>query len=272
MNATIHLTWQAIKLYLRTRVSLFTMVLMPLGMFFVYMSIFANGHPEQVTAFLGPVLVLMATMNGMYGIGGDILMMREQGILLPYQLTPVTSLQMLGSRLVVDFVLTLAVGSLQIALAVWLYGVHLLAAPWELFVILSLATFALGTMGVVIISVANSFPEANMLGQLIFLVLLIMSGMTVPLSSLPAFIRGFAQFLPTTMLITAFHGILVNGDHLSAHWREIVIIVLFIGASLTVAATLFRWDTEQKATSRDRLKAVFAVAPLVIAGIWFNLR
>jgi ABC-type multidrug transport system permease subunit len=94
----------------------------------------------------------------------------------------------------------------------------------------------------------------------------------VPLGSLPPFIRGVAQFLPTTILITAFQGVLVHGHHLSAHWREIVIMILFIGASMTVATTLFRWDTEQKATSRDRLKVLIAIVPLAIAGVWFNLR
>jgi ABC-2 type transport system permease protein len=271
MKATFYLTLQAITLYFRTRASLFTMVVMPIIMFFIYMSIFAAGRPERVIAFLGPVLVLMATTNGVYGIGGDLLIMRESGTLLPYRLAPVTPLQIIVSRLFVDFVLTLLVGAVEVALAVRLYHMPFRANPWDLLVIASLATAALGMLGTLIINVANSFPEANMLSQILFLALLIMSGLTLPLERLPGFARGIAHFLPTTMLVTSFNGVLVNGDRLAVHWREIVVLILFVGTCGAAASLLFRWDKEQKSTWRDRILAAIALTPLVLAGVWFNL-
>ena len=272
MKTTLYLTWQIVKLYLRTRAHLFTMVLLPILLFLVYVNIFAAGKPEKIIWLLGPVLVLMATTNGLYGLGGDLLMMREMGTLLPYQLAPVVPVQILVSRLIVDFLLTLLVGAAEVLLAVKLYAVPLRASPWDLVVIATLATLALGTLGAVIISVANSFPEASMLSQVLFLALLIMSGLTMPLDSLPKFARGIANFLPTTMLVTSFNGVLVNGDSLRRHWREVVVLLLFIATCGFAATRLFRWDKEQKATWRDRILAAIAFVPLVLAGVWFNLR
>lgn len=272
MKATLYMTWHVTKLYMRTKTSLFTMILMPMVLFFVYMSLFAGGRPERIVAFLGPVLVLMATTNGIYGISGDLLIMRETGTLLSYQLAPVTPIQILGSRLIVDCVLTLFVGAAEVLLAVSVYRMPLRASPLDLFLIALLATLALGAFGSVIISVTDGFPQASMLSQILFLALLILSGMSVPLASLPVMAQRIAQFLPTTMLVTAFNGVLVKGDKLVIHWREIVVISLFIVACGGVASTLFRWDREQKATLRGRVVAVISLVPLVLSGIWFNLR
>ncbi len=272
MKATLYMTWHVTKLYMRTKASLFTMIVMPMALFFVYMSLFAAGRPEKIVAFLGPVFVLMATTNGIYGISGDLLIMRETGTLLSYQLTPVTPLQILASRLIVDCVLTLLVGTSEVLLAVGVYRMPLRAAPVDLFLIALLATLALGAFGAVIISVTDGFPQASMLSQILFLALLILSGMSVPLASLPVTAQRVAQFLPTTMLVTAFNGVLVKGDALVIHWREIVVIILFILACAGVASTLFRWDREQKATTRGRVLASISLIPLILSGVWFNLR
>jgi ABC-type multidrug transport system permease subunit len=271
MKATMYLSWQAIKLYSRTRAFIFTMVLMPLLLFFIYLSIFAGGNPARIVTFLGPVLVLMATMNGIYGIGGDLLMMRETGTLVPYRLTPVTALQILVSRLVVDCLLTLLVGTIEVTIAVCVYRMPLRAAPVDLFIIGMLATLALGTFGAVIVSVSNGFPQASMLSQVLFLTLLILSGMSVPLKSLPRAAQRVAEFLPTTALVQAFDGVLTRGDRLNSHWREVLVLALLIVTCGAVAVTLFRWEQDQKATSRDRLLAGLALLPLIGAGLWFNL-
>jgi ABC-type multidrug transport system permease subunit len=271
MKATFYLTWQAIKLYMRTRTFIFTMVVTPLLLFFVYMSIFAGGKPERVALFLGPALVLMATTNGVYGVGGDLLLMRESGSLLPYQFTPARPLQILGSRLCLDFLLTLTLGILEIILAIKLYHMPFHAHLWDLLIISCLAAVVLGTLGAIIIGIANSFPQANMLSQLLFLALLFLSGMSMPLDSLPGFARHIAAFLPTTALVTSLNGVLTRGDHLILHWREVVVLVASMITFSGVAVSLFRWDREQKSSMRDRLFAAVALAPMILAGIWFNL-
>jgi len=270
MKATLYLAWHAMRLYLRTRAFIFTMVLMPVLLFFVYMSIFAGGRPEKVLTFLGPVLVLMATMNGIYGIGGDLLMMRETGALLPYRLAPVTALQILASRLIVDCLLTTAVGTIDVVLSVIIYHMPLRAAPVDLFVIAVLSGLALGAFGAVIVSVSNGFPQASMLSQVLFLALLILSGMSVPLQSLPRTAQRIAEFLPTTALVQAFNGVLLHGDTLADRWREIVVITMLIATCGGVAAALFRWEQSQRATRRDRMLACLAVVPLVVSGVWLN--
>jgi len=271
MRLALYLAWQSIKLYSRTIGYFYTMILTPLLLFFVYTGIFAASEPGRVLAFLGPILVLMATMNGLYGIGGDLLMMRETGTLLPYKLTPVTGVHIIASRLIVDVAITVFVGALDIFLAITIFHVPLHASPGDLLIISILAALALGTLGALIIEVANSFPEASMLSQALFLTLLILSGLTMPLANLPHFAQVISRFLPTTMLVASFDGVLTKGHHLAEYWREIVVLVLFIVSTGIAAAVLFRWDKEQKVRWRARATAAASLAPLVLAGVWFNL-
>jgi ABC-type multidrug transport system permease subunit len=271
MKISLCLAWQSIKLYSRTIGYFYTMILTPLLLFFVYTGIFAGGERDRVLAFMGPILVLMATMNGLYGIGGDLLMMRETGTLLPYKLTPVTGVHIIASRLLIDVAITIFVGALDILLAIAVFHVPLRASPTDLVIISILGALALGTLGALIIEIANSFPEASMLSQALFLVLLILSGLTMPLASLPHFAQVISRFLPTTMLVASFDGILTQGHHLSQYWREITVLVLFIISTGIAAAVLFRWDKDQKVRWRARAIAAASLAPLVIAGVWFNL-
>lgn len=272
MRVSLYLAWQSIRLYSRTIGYFYTLILTPLLLFFVYTAIFAGGDPQRVLGFLGPILVLLATMNGLYGIGGDLLMMRETGTLLPYKLTPVRGVQVIGSRLMVDVAVTLLVGAIDILLAIKIYHMPFHAHVLDLVIISVLSALALGTVGALIIEIANSFPEASMLSQALFLTLLILSGLTLPPDNLPHFAQTFSRFLPTTMLVASFNGVLTKGHRLAEHWREIVVLVLFIISTGTAAVILFRWDKEQKVGWRARLAATGSLAPMVLAGIWFNLR
>jgi ABC-2 type transport system permease protein len=210
-------------------------------------------------------------MNGVYGLGGELLMMRQAGTLQPYRLTPVSGGHVIASRLMLDVAVTVCVGCLEIAIAIALYGLTIQANPFELLAIAILGVVALGTLGALIVAVANTIQEASMLSQVVFLALLILSGLTMRVENLPEAAQAVARFLPTTMLVSAFNGVLINGDRLIVHWREIVVLVFFAASTGAAAVSLFRWDKDEKVRGRSRAIAAASLLPLVVAGIWFNL-
>jgi ABC-type multidrug transport system permease subunit len=271
MKALIALTISALRLHLRTRPALFTTVVMPFVVYFIYMAIFASGQPVRVLAFLGPVLILMSTTNGIYGLGGDLLIMRESGTLAAYNLAPVSASQVLLSRIAVDFCMTLAVGAIEILISVSLFHAPLHADALDLIVIAMLAAATLGSLGAIVVSVTNSFFEANMYSQVIFLVLLILSGLTVPVQHLPHAAQYVSHLLPTTMLVTSLNGILMAGAHFYAYWREIFTLLGFIATALTLSAVLFRWDKEQQASRREKVLACVALLPMILSAVIVRL-
>lgn len=272
MNITLHLAWQQIKLYARIRGYIFFVFLMPMILFFLYMTIFAAGQTDRVMAFLGPILAMTATSQGLYGVAGDLVRSREYRMLIPYQLASVSRATMVASQLLVATIVVLIVGFIQIALAVLVYGVHLHTSLLTLLAILCLGSLAMGGVGVIFMSIVNTSHESDMVLQLAFLVSVIVSGMTVPFTSLPGWVQAISQYLPTTMLVSIFQGLILHGDPAAVYWRQLTILALFFLTSASIATNLFRWDNEQKATRRSRLLAAVSLVPITMGAIWLRLR
>jgi len=267
MKALLALTVSALRLHIRTRPAMFTTVLMPFVTYFIYMSIFAGGQPARVLGFLAPVMVLMATTNGIYGVGGDLLMMRDSGTLVAYNLAPVSSTQILISRIVLDLCMTLIVGSSQLFLSIWLFHITIHAHIIDLIIIAVISAATLGALGSIVVSISNSFFEANIYSQIIFLTIFILSGLTLPVRLLPPVAQHISHLLPTTMLVTSLTGVLVSGERVSKYWPEMVTLVGFIATGLALASALFRWDREQMASRRDKVLAAISLLPMIIGTI-----
>ncbi len=271
MKALIALTMSALRLHFRNKPAMFTTVLMPFIAYFIYMSIFAGGQPVRVLGFLAPVLILMATTNGIYGVGGDLLMMRDNGTLIAYNLAPVSPTQVLISRIALDFCMTLIVGAIQILLSIWLYHVVLHGHIADLVIIAVISAATLGSLGTIVVSISNSFFEANIYSQIVFLVIFILSGLTLPVQYLPPAAQYVSHLLPTTLLVTSLTGIIVSGARFYNYWRELVTLLGFIVTALAVSSVLFRWDKDQFATRRDKLLACVALLPMVLSAILVHL-
>src|ERR1700745_3108714 len=97
-------------------------IVMPLGFFFLYAGVFAKGEPTVVAFLLGPVLALNV-MGSFWGLSATLVMFREQGILRRFHVTPATSVDMLVSSVLANYVLTIPTVIVELLLAKYLYHV-----------------------------------------------------------------------------------------------------------------------------------------------------
>ena len=74
----------------------------------------------------------------------------------------------------------------------------------------------------------------------LYLVLLLVSGMMIPLSKLPGPLRAVAHLLPSAALAELLHGTLAAGASTPA--RAWVVLVVWAIAAPALAARLFRWE------------------------------
>jgi ABC-2 type transport system permease protein len=74
----------------------------------------------------------------------------------------------------------------------------------------------------------------------LYLVLLLLSGMVIPLSKLPGAVQGLAKALPSGALAEAVRGSLAKAGHVPGHaW---VVLALWAVAAPVLATRLFRWE------------------------------
>jgi hypothetical protein len=118
--------------------------------------------------------------------------------------------------------------------------------------------------------VANTMQEAQVYNNVIWFTLLFLSGVTVPLPMLPLWIQRFAAFLPATYLVSSFQAIMVGGQSLLDHRAEMLALLISGTFGLLFAWKLFRWEKEEKISTRAKLVSLTFIVPFLVMGIWMN--
>jgi ABC-2 type transport system permease protein len=272
MIASIRIALMSIKLVTRTKVALFFTFFFPVIFLFVYSGIFARGNPQAVLYFFGPVVTLNIMGSSFWGLGMQSVMQRERGSLRRYRLAPIGPGSMVFSSLLANYLLELPTLALLVFCARVFFHMPLEIDPLTLLILVTVGTFAFAGFGLTIASVANTMQEAQVYNNVVWFTLLFLSGATVPLPLLPQGIQRVAAFLPATYLVTTFQAIMVGGQSLFAHRWEMLVLLVSGAFGLLFAWKLFRWEKEEKISTRNKLISLAFIAPFLVMGIGMNAR
>jgi ABC-2 type transport system permease protein len=263
--------WTAIKLSYRIKIAFFLTFVMPTGFFFIYCGLFAHGQPARVAAVMQPLVSLLVIGTAVFAVGGNLAVMRERDILRRYHLAPISPLKMILTNIMTSYILSVPVVAVQFLLAKLIYHAPLYASALDLWIVFSLGFVALGGIGMVAAGLVNTMQEAQILNQILFLVLLFLSGTTIPLAHLPLLTQRIALFLPATLMIIAGQGLMLAHHALYQHLPELLGMATTAFASVTFAIGMFRWEREEKASRHARVAAALALIPMLLVGVWLNL-
>jgi ABC-2 type transport system permease protein len=263
----VTLTRNRIALTMRNRVFLFFTLLMPMGMFFLFASVFGKGEPLMVAYLLGPVIAL-TVMGSFWGLSASLVMYREQGILRRFRLAPLTAADMLASSLAANFILTIPTVVLEVLLARWVYHVTQFGNPLSIIILVSVATISFAALGLIVASVTNSMQETQIICQIVWFALLFFSGATFPLATLPKFVQGLAVFLPATYLVAGLQKAMLLAQNPWMLKTEIFVLAAWSILAFFISTQLFRWEPGEKVTRNAKLWALATVLPFLILGAW----
>jgi ABC-2 type transport system permease protein len=104
---------------------------------------------------------------------------------------------------------------------------------------LSAAAFL--ALGYVIASLAPNARIATVVGNVLFIPMMMLSGITLPLEMMPETVRNVARFIPLTHVTTLLRG-LWFGEPIHQHVMEIVVLAGILVGGIIVAARTFRWE------------------------------
>ncbi|MGD1103865.1 MAG: CIA30 family protein [Terriglobia bacterium] len=270
MMPSIRIALMSIKLVMRTKVALFFTFLFPIIFLFVYSGIFARGNPQAVVYMFGPVVTLNIMGSGFFGLGLQSVMQRERGSLRRYRLAPLGPGSMVFSSLLANYLLELPTIAMLVFCAMVFFHMPLRIDLLTLLILVTVGTFAFAGFGLTIASVANTMQEAQVYNNVVWLTLLFLSGVTVPLPMLPPWIQRFAAFLPATYLVSSFQAIMVGGQSLCDHQAEMLVLLVSGTFGLLFAWKLFRWEKEEKISTRAKLVSITFMLPFLVMGIWMN--
>jgi ABC-2 type transport system permease protein len=261
------LTRMRIQLTLRNKMFLVFSVIMPFGFFFAYAGVFAKGDPQKVSFFLGPIISL-TVMGSFWGLSAALVTFREQGILRRFHVTPVTASDMLASSIVANFVLTLPTVLMEILLSVTLFHVRHIGDGLSIFVLVTIGTISFACLGLVVASVTNTMQETQVINQLLWLPMILLSGATLPLADLPRVVQRVAVFLPATYLVTGLQRATFASARIWTLPVEIGALTFWAVLTFFVSAQLFRWEPDSKVRRKAKLWALATAIPFLLLGVW----
>ena len=247
MLGLLKLTWLEVRIFVREPLGFVGAVGVPLAMFLALGRSVSPGteHTAKSTQFLAQDLPLFVSIfisiNAALSLIAVISIYREGGILKRLRATPLRPAVILGAHVLVKLVFT-GISLLLVALAgrrFYPVPLHAHVAGFALAVVVT--TVAILCMGFIIASWVGTARFAQLIGSAIFYPMLAVSGMFVPLASMPRPWALLGSVLPMSHAVA-----LLRGAWVGAGWLVLLphlgALALTIAICLALTTRVFRWE------------------------------
>ncbi|NTU84988.1 MAG: ABC transporter permease [Chloroflexales bacterium] len=246
-NATHKLLLTQAKLYLREPMAVFfTLLLAPLTL--IVMGFIFGNEPTPMFHGRGNLDMNLpayaAMVIGVVGITTvpiETSSRRENGVLRRFRATPLRPLTYLMSDVLVYFAMVLLGVTLLFVLGTGVYRVQFSGNLLALLGGICLSAAAFLALGYVIASLAPNVRIATVVGNILLIPMMMLSGVTLPLEMMPDSVRTISQFIPLTHVVTLLRG-LWFGEPFSQHVTELMVLGGVLLAGTVVAIWTFRWE------------------------------
>lgn len=253
------------KTGLRNPAMLFLNYLFPLAFYALMGAVMTKINPG-FTENLLPAMVVFTCMAGtLLGLPNPLVDAREAGIFRSYKINGVPASSILAIPTMTTILHALIVSALIALTAPALFGGR---APvsWGAFALITLLTaFACGTLGMLIGVVAANSQATVLWSQAIFLPSMLIGGLMLPISALPAAIRPVSALLPTSHAMQAFVGLAYGGETLFNPLLSVGVLAASALLAFGLSIYLFNWDSRNNTRRGHPLLALLVLAPYVAA-------
>ena len=248
MRGLWKLTWLEIKVFVREPLGVLGTVLIPVLVVVLTGRMVGRAQtpaPPEANAFLtvqlpvlGAVLIALSAVLSLVTI---VSIYREGGILKRLRATPLRPHTILIAHVLVKLLFTaITLALMALAGRRW-YPVAIDVPILSFLAALLLSTLSLLSIGFIIASVIPTARFAQPIGSLVLYPMLGLSGLFVPVASLPAALQPVARGLPLTYAVSLMTGIW-RGETWSAHLLDVVALILFFTICTMVSSRVFRWE------------------------------
>jgi len=248
MRGLCKLTWIEIKIFLREPLGAFGTIGFPVLVFLVWGRI---ASPKMVTTpaaasgFIRvglPVLAsLLIAVSSVLSLVTIISIYREGGILKRLRATPLRPQTILTAHVMVKLTLTVATLALLVIAGKRYYPVGVQVPFFAFAMALLITTWSILSIGFVIASIVPTARFAQPIGAIVLYPMIALSGLFVPLESLPPALHAVARVLPLTYAVSLLEGIW-SGDAWLAHAGDVAALVVVFLICTALSTKVFRWE------------------------------
>ena len=242
----LRLTWLETIIFVREPLGVFGSIGVPVIVFVVLARVFGppagGGAPVVRRAaedlpILGSLLIVASALLSLVTI---VAIYREGGILRRLRATPLRPQTILAAHVLVKLLSTAVTLALMILAGRRFYPVE--GVPLGSYMLaLLFTTVTVVSLGFVIASVVPTARFAQPVGAVIVYPMLGLSGLFVPIESLPPVARAVSRVVPFRYAVSLLGGIW-QGEGWMAHLGDVAVLLLMFATFTAISARVFRWE------------------------------
>ncbi len=241
---------------LRTPRAMVFGAIFPIFFLLLFNSIFTNGGPQTTTVagntvgihsyftagLIAYALALSCFSTPLLALVGQ----RERGQLKRQRGMPVPAWTFVAAQVLRSVAFAFTVGGIMIAIGLVFYDVHLPAETVPGFVIyLFLGTAALSALGIAATALAKNEESAQPIGAFTVLMLSFVSGIFIPIDTLPNWLAEIGRIFPLYHLAQGLQTtVSENPGGIGLNAGDVAVLLLWGLAGLRIATKRFRWEPQ----------------------------
>lgn len=204
--------------------------------------VFFNQNLEGMWFHSVMAVVENVTMLAILVVGAAVIREREHGTIEHLLVMPIRASEIAVAKIWASGFVILAAAGLSLVLVVGQVLKVPIAGSIPLFLAgTAVYLFAVGSLGILLATMANTMPQFALLAIPVFLILDMLSGGVSPLEGMPVPLQVAIQVSPTVHYVQLAQSVLYRSAGLDLVWRHFAILA-FLG-SLFLAAALARFRT-----------------------------
>jgi len=238
------LTWIEIKVFMREPLGAVGSIVMPVLIFVLMgrlgsaMGALSRMPANNFFRVNVPVFVaVLIAINTVLSLVAIISIYREGGILKRLRATPLRPWTILTAHVLVKLSLTAITLALLLLAGKRYYPIGMDAPVWSFAVAALITTLSILSMGFLIASIVPTARFAQPIGAVILYPMVALSGLFVPVESLPPVLRH----LPLRYAVSLLSGIW-SGEAWSAHVGDVTALAAVFVVCTALSAKVFRWE------------------------------
>jgi ABC-2 type transport system permease protein len=242
------LTWLEIKIFVREPLGVIGTVGLPVLIFVVFgrglgtqARRVSPGVPRVISVDLPILASLLITTSTVLSLVAIIAIYREGGILRRLRATPLRPYTILTAHVLVKLLFTAVTLAAMLLAGRSYYSVDTGVPLVSFTLALLFSTVSILSLGFLIASIVPTARFAQPIGTLILYPMLGVSGLFMPVASLPPMLQAVARALPLTYAVSLLRGIW-HGEGWSAHVGDVTVLSVMFLAFTAISAKVFRWE------------------------------
>jgi len=247
MRAYRQLVTTQLKITLRDPADLFfalifgPMLVLALGLIFGNKPVPEFHGLGYLDGALAPFAAMVVAIVGLMSVPINIVTQRESGTLRRLRATPLSPRVYIAADVTVRFIITFVGTMLAFAVGMIAFGVRPIGNFGWVGLAACLGCAAFLALGYALASIYPTQGVAMAVGNILLIVLLMMSGAMVPRAVFSPTIQHISDFSPLTQFVTLLRG-LWNGEPWGSLWVPVVVLGVMLVVCTAVATRLFRWE------------------------------